>query len=150
MRKEPKEKLTLKLPEGTIGVRHAACPGGCDMMDASVPIHGLPSIRVRYSIEEKEGILHLDPLYGSFENIHEWDPPAGAIAEFGCPSCGCSLRVPDETCQLCAGPLFALRLPSGIVEGCLRRGCHYHRMTIVDVQALMERLFSQHALDSYL
>ncbi len=150
MSRKQHEKVTLQLPEGVIGIRHASCPNGCNLMDRSNPIHDLPSIQVRYSVEGKEGIVHLDPLYGRFENMHEWDPPAGAVVTFSCPACGVSLRSEEETCQVCAGPLFCLHLKSGIVEGCLRRGCVYHKMRIVDTDALMERLFNEKQLDSYL
>ena len=150
MKPKPREKVTLQLPEGVIGVRHASCPKGCDLMDPSQPIHGLPSIKVRYTLEGREGIARLDPLYGRFETVHEWDPAVGSIVEFSCPSCGASLRSEEGTCQICAGPLFVLHLRSGIVEGCLRRGCLYHKMTIVDTDALMQRLFADYHLDNYL
>ncbi|MBM3286674.1 MAG: hypothetical protein FJY88_04905 [Candidatus Eisenbacteria bacterium] len=113
-------------------------------------IHDLPSIRVRYDVAGKGGIIHLDPLYGRFDNLGEGEIPAGAMVEFSCPSCSVSLRAPEGTCETCAGNLFAIHLPGGIVEGCLRRGCHYHRMTIVDDGSLMDRLFSEHGRDSYL
>ena len=150
MSRKQQEQVTLQLPEGVIGIRHASCPNGCDLMDRSKPIHDLPSIKVRYSVEGKEGIVNLDPLYGRFENVHDWDPPAGAVVEFTCSTCGVSLHSEEGTCQICAGPLFVLQLKSGIVEGCLRRNCIYHKMTIVDTNALMERLFNEKQLDSYL
>jgi len=150
MPREPHEKVTLSVEEGVIGIRHASCPKGCNLMDPTVLIHGLPSIRLGFSYEGRQGVVRLDPLYGRFENILDWDLPVGSTVEFSCPGCGESLRVQNETCQACAGPLFALHLPSGIVEGCLRNGCHYHKLTIVDNGSLMDRLFSNHHLDSYL
>jgi hypothetical protein len=119
-------------------------------MDPEVTIHDLPSIKVRCVSEGREGVLNLDPVYGRFDNIQDWDPPKGTIVEFQCSSCGVSLKSEEETCQACGAPLFTLQLPSGIVEGCLRRGCLYHRLTIVDSDQLLEKLFEQHHLDSYL
>lgn len=150
MEQGPREKITLKLPEGAIGIRHASCPNGCNLMDPEVKIHDLASIKVRYALEGNEGVAHLDPLYGRFESVHEWDPALGSIVEFACPHCGVSLRSEEDTCQTCAAPLFAIHLKSGIVEGCLRRGCLYHKMTIVDSDALMTRLFEKNQLDNYL
>ncbi len=147
---KPREKVTLHLPEGVIGIRSASCSKGCSLMDQTTSIHNMPSIKVNYAVEGKDGVLHLDPLYGRFDSVHEWDPPDGAIAEFSCPSCAVSLRSDEGTCQACGGPMFALQLPSGIVEGCLRHGCLYHKMTIVDSDALMEDLFRQHHLDTWL
>jgi len=119
-------------------------------MDPSTNIHDLPSIKVQYSFEGREGIAHLDPLYGRFESMHEWDPALGTVVGFSCPKCGISLHSEEGTCQICAAPLFSLQLSSGIIEGCLRRGCLYHKMTIVDSDALMERLFGQDQLNKYL
>jgi hypothetical protein len=150
MKEGPRERVTLKLPGGAIGIRNATCPNGCDLMDPEVKIHDLPSIKVRYTLEGEEGVAHLDPLYGRFESVHDWDPALGSIVEFACPHCGISLRSEDETCQTCSAPLFAIQLKSGIVEGCLRRGCLYHKMTIVDSDALMTRLFDENQLDNYL
>lgn len=150
MSQKPHEKVTLQLPGGVIGVRNATCPKGCDLMDTETKIHDLPSIKVKYSLEGREGIAHLDPLYGRFESIHEWDPALGTVVEFSCPGCGTSLHSDEGTCQICAAPLFSIQLSSGIVEGCLRRGCLYHKMTIVDTDALMGRLFGQDQLDKYL
>jgi hypothetical protein len=149
MKREPREEVTLQIGEGEIGIRHAKCPNGCDLMDPAKLIHDLPSIKLQYTAEGRVGVVHLDPLYGRFDNIHDMEPPPGTVSEFTCPSCGVSLRT-EESCQLCAGPLFELQLPSGIVEGCLRNGCQYHRMTIVDNDTLMLRLFTQSQLDAYL
>ncbi|MBD3161703.1 MAG: hypothetical protein GF346_05550 [Candidatus Eisenbacteria bacterium] len=150
MARQEKEKVTLQIEEGTLGIRNATCPNGCDLMDPGVLIHDLPSIRVAYEAEGKKGSVHLDPLYGRFESVHDWDPPLGEIVEFLCPRCGESLRSDEGTCRICAAPLFALQLKSGIVEGCLRRGCLYHRMTIVGSDELMQRLFDDRSQDSYL
>lgn len=150
MAEVPREKVILRLPEGALGVRHASCPKGCDLMDPEAPIHDLPSIRVEVRAEGRKGTVHLDPLYGRFESIHDWEPPLGSIVEFACPACGESLQSDEGTCQICAAPLFALHLKSGIVEGCLRRGCLYHRMTVVGSDELMQRLFDERAQDSYL
>jgi hypothetical protein len=144
------EKISLQLPEGVIGIRNAKCPQGCSLMDPEVKIHDLPSIKVRFKAEDHEGILRLDPVYGRFDNIQDWDPPKGTIVEFHCDRCGVSLQSEDDKCQACGAPLFTLQLSSGIVEGCLRRGCLYHRLTIVDSDQLLVNLFEQHHLDTYL
>jgi hypothetical protein len=149
MKQERHEEVTLRLESGVIGIRHAKCPSGCDLMDPSTLIHDLPAIKVSYEAEGREGIAYLDPVYGRFDNIHEWEPADGTVVEFSCSSCGGSLRG-EETCQTCAGPLFELQLPRGIVEGCQRKGCRYHRLTIVDTDTLMARLFTDNDLDSYL
>ncbi|MGD8394800.1 MAG: hypothetical protein PVF43_04925 [Candidatus Eiseniibacteriota bacterium] len=144
------EKIELRLPEGVVGIRNAKCPKGCSLMDPDHPIHGLPSIKVMARGGEREGLVHLDPVYGRFDNVGDWDPPKGTIVEFECPSCGTSLGSDEAHCQACGGPMFQLQLPSGIVEGCLRRGCLYHRLTIVDSDALLQGLFEDHHFDAYL
>jgi len=150
MTKSSHQQMMLKLPDGAIVIRHACCPNGCNLMDQTTQIHGLPSICVRYLVDGRSGLAHLDPLYGRFDNMHDWEPPAGTVVEFSCPTCNVSLRSRDESCRICSAPMFTIVLTSGQVEGCLRQGCHYHSMTIVDHDALMQRLFVQHQLDAYL
>ena len=80
------------------------------------------------------GNIHLDPVYGSFHNLFDVDIPEGVVVEMFCPTCGVSLRVEHEKCDFCFSPMFALYLPNGgILEGCLKSGCHEHKLVLVDV-----------------
>ena len=68
-----------------------------------------------------------------------------------CPECGVNLKDPEDVCQLCASPMFVLHLPNGgIAEGCLKKGCMFHKMKIVDAEKQIARTFENNTLESYL
>ncbi|MEJ2637099.1 MAG: hypothetical protein P8184_17655 [Calditrichia bacterium] len=150
-----KEKLQIEIevPSKKIRVSHVHCPNGHNLCDPSVKINDFPSIRLKLKNKMgEEGFLYLDPVYGSFQNREEGiQIAADEVVDAFCPECGVSLTSPDETCQLCASPMFLLHLPKGgIIEGCLKKGCYFHRMKIVDAEEQIARLFENHTLESYL
>ncbi|MCK4303780.1 MAG: hypothetical protein KAY24_06045 [Candidatus Eisenbacteria sp.] len=144
-------RIEFDVPKGTLVVRHAHCPKGCDLMDPEVKIHDNPSIHLVLKHEGKKADIHLDPVYGSHENICEHEVPKGAVVELFCPSCGMSLTDPEATCAKCSAPMFILHLPKGsFVEACQRSGCPHHRVRIVTGEQMMQRLFDEVGMDSYL
>ena len=146
-----KEKVEVTIPSKAIRIQHASCPHGCDLMDESVLIDGYASIAVMAKYKNREGLIHLDPVYGSFHNISELDVKENDVAEFFCPKCGISLTDEGEFCNACSSPMFAIHLPhGGIVEACLKNGCTEHNLRLVDGEELLKRLFEDHTLDSYL
>lgn len=152
MSDKEKIQIELEVPSKALHVEHASCPNGHSLADESIKINGKPSFKVKVKYKGKEGFMYLDPIYGSYNNIEEGiSVPKGAVLEFYCPECGISLKEPDDTCQLCASPMFIFHLPNGgLVEGCLKKGCMFHKMKIVDVEQQVSRLFTDHNLDSYL
>jgi hypothetical protein len=145
------ERIEIEVPQGKIVVRHARCPEGCNLMDPDVKIHGHPSIHLIVAHQGRKGDIHLDPIYGSFDNISEVELEPSDIVELYCPNCGISLRDPDAACAKCSAPMFMLHLPEGsFVEACQRNGCAHHRLRIVTGEQLMQRLFDAEGMDSYL
>ena len=152
MVKKEKLHIEVEVPSKKFHVEHVYCPNGHSLCDEEKKIHGYPAIKVKVTIGAKEGIIYLDPVYGSFDNIEEGiSIPNGGVVELFCLECGVNLTDPDESCQLCASPMFIFQLPKGgIVEGCLKKGCHYHKMKIVDAEQQISRLFENDTLESYL
>ena len=149
--KKSKEIVAFEVPAKTLHITHAKCQNGCDIMDASVQIGGFPSILAKVTYKNRKGKIHIDPVYGSFENIWEFDVPDGEIVELHCPKCGVSLTEEPETCNVCTAPMFALQLAKGaIIEACLRKGCFEHMLKLVKPEDLLKRLFDEHMLDAYL
>ncbi len=145
------ERVEVTIPAGKLHVQHARCPNGCSLMSETVKIGGYPAITVTASCEGNTGPVHLDPAYGSFENVSEIDIPDGTVAEFSCPHCGVSLRHPSETCTTCSSPIFLLHLPHGsLVEGCLKKGCFSHKLVLTELGEQLASEFSDHGLDVYL
>ncbi len=136
------EKIILEIPPKALHVSNAACPHGHSVMDPDVPISDYPSIKLVLQHGDLRETIHLDPVYGSFTNIFEVDIPEGAVINLFCPTCGVDLKIDESrSCEKCAAPLFQLSLPhGGMVEACLRIGCHQHRLQLVDVDAQAELL----------
>jgi hypothetical protein len=148
---EVQNRIELEVPPGEVVVRHAECPNGCDLMDPEVEIHGHPSIRVAYEHADRKGEIHLDPIYGSHDNLFDRELPEGTILELSCPSCQVALRDPDATCTKCSAGMFTLHLPKGgFVEACQRKGCFHHKLRIVTGEQMMQRLFDEVGMDAYL
>lgn len=120
-------------------------------MDSEHKINGYESIAVLGRFQGKEGMLYLDPVYGSYTNISELEIPEGEILHFSCPVCSVSLSAAGHICDECSAPLFMLSLPhGGAVEACLRNGCHYHNLILAEADELIQKLDEDHTLDSFL
>lgn len=152
MSKKEKVQIEFEIPSKKIHVEHVYCPKGHSLCDSKTKIHNYPAIKVKIKYKDKEGILFMDPVYGSYDNIfQDIEVPKKGIVELFCPECGISLREEGESCRLCSSPLFIFNLPNGgIVEGCLRKGCVYHKMKMVGVEEQVLRLFENDTLESFL
>ena len=145
------ERIEIDVPAGSLLVRHARCPKGCDLMDAGVPIHGEPSIHMVFRHAGGEGRIRVDPFYGRYDNVIEGSLADGVVVEFSCPRCGVSLQSASDRCGVCSAPMFVLRLPhGGFVEGCERKACFHHRLRLVSGEEEMQRLFDRVLTDNYL
>jgi len=152
MSDKEKIQIEIEVPSSALNVQHAKCSNGHLLRDEKQKINGNPSLKVKVRCRGKEGILYLDPVYGSHDNIEEGITiPDGDIVEMFCPECGISLKDVNDTCQSCSAPMFVFNLPhGGIAEGCLRKGCLFHKMKIVDAEQQIARSFENKSLESYL
>jgi len=118
-------------PYKILDIQHAYCTKGCDLMTDNVKIHDMKAIAVKIKYQDKEGLIYLDPEFGSYDHESEIEVPDGAIVQFYCPHCGVSLQAKDETCRTCSAPVFHLELPGEAgITGCLRKGCFEHKLKI--------------------
>ena len=137
------EQLTIRIPPGAVHVQSATCPDGCSLMAPDVPIGGFPSIRVNAAFGTTRGIIYLDPGYGCFQHQTSLEIPPRTVVDLACPECGRSLAT-VERCLDCGAPMFRLLLPhGGAIEGCLRMGCHRHRLEIADPDGDLLRLYER-------
>ena len=152
MGKKEKLQVEVEVPSKAIHVEHVKCPNGHELCDPSKKINGHPAIKMTVVHEQNTGTIYLDPVYGSFDHVEEGiDLPKGAVVEFFCPTCNVSLKSPEDSCQLCSSPTFIGHLPKGgIIEGCTKKGCYFHKMKIVDAEQQIARLFENDTLESYL
>ncbi|MBM4353905.1 MAG: hypothetical protein FJ109_08930 [Deltaproteobacteria bacterium] len=136
------EKLTVEVPPESLCIRQAVCPNGHSLMDPSHPMGDSPSIRVAVASSAGKGELHLHPFYGNHEVHCTVELKDGEVYDMSCPTCLVSLRSEEDRCMFCAAPMFVLRLPKGgMVHGCSRRGCHNHKLKLVDVNAQLAEMF---------
>jgi hypothetical protein len=150
--KREKLQIEVEVPSKKIHVEHVFCPKGHQLISSEKTINGYPAIKMKVKKRDQEGIIYIDPVYGSFKNIEEGIKlHKGDVVGFYCPECGISLRAVGETCQLCSSPMFYASLPGGgIIELCSKKGCYYHKLKIVDAEQQIARLFENDTLESYL
>ncbi len=142
---KPGNNIEIAISAAQLTVSDASCPEGCQLVTSDQLINDHPSIGVRFSFNETTEMIYLDPRYGSFENTCNIEIPDNQVVSFNCPKCNASLQDEEERCLTCSTPLFVLYLPSGgILEGCLRKGCGFHKLQIVDLDAQFARLYGEH------
>ena len=152
MAKKEKIQIEVEVPSKALEVKHVTCPNGHALFDEEVKFEGHPSIKAKVKYKDQTGFIYLDPVYGSYNKIEEGIKiPDNAVVEFFCPKCEVSLTDPNDTCQSCASPLFVLQLPKhSVAEGCLKKGCSFHKIKIIDAEQQLGRLFENDTLESYL
>ncbi len=120
-------------PRGHAIIRSAACPRGCDLLDKSARLAGLPTIRVLRQLGDREVIVWLDPVYGRGNDRSAEPCPEGAIPTHACPTCRAHLELPDQRCADCGAPMFGVTTSGqGGVAWCARKGCPGSRWEAVD------------------
>jgi two-component system, NtrC family, sensor kinase len=122
-------------PRGHAVIRKATCPKGCDLLDKSVRLAGLPTIRVLRRAGDREVVFHLDPLYGRANHRSAEPCEEGVLGSHCCPTCRARLDLPEHRCSDCGAPMFAVQVPGlGAVEWCSRKGCHGSRWQVLDAR----------------
>ena len=148
MKNKKKEIVEIEIPSKTIRVKQGMCGNWHSLMDEEHLINGIPSIAVLAKYGDKEGLIYLDPVYGSYENIWELTVPDGEIVELYCPHCGVSLAEAGQICDDCLAPIFAIYLPKGgVIEACTRNGCRHHSLKFTDSEEISKKLLEEHYLD---
>lgn len=148
MHSKKKEIVELEIPSKVIRIKHAMCRNGHSLMDKKKLINGSPAITVLAKYGDQEGLIHLDPVYGSFQNLWEITVPKDECVELYCPTCNVSLSDHGQICDECLAPMFAVYLPNGgMVEACLRNGCHFHTLKFTDSEEIGKKLLEDHYFD---
>ena len=120
-------------PQGVLQIKSAQCRKRHDLVDRKIKIGDKPAITLRWAKGEKDGLIHLDPMYGSHEHRLGDMPLLEEGVDLQCPECMVSLLAEGETCPLCESPIFAFEVPlKGLVYGCLHEGCGWSRWEQVD------------------
>ena len=137
------EKLTIEIPADSVLIRSAMCPNGHELSDHDHLMEGEPAIKVTVRGPQSTGTLHFHPAYGNHDVVTDLNLREGEAYELLCPECGTTLLHRDERCVFCSAPLFVIYLPKGgQLKGCTRKGCHNHRLELVDIESQLASLFS--------
>ena len=120
-------------PQGTLQIKRALCRKRHDLVDRKVQIDGKPAISMRFKRQDQTGLIHLDPMYGSTKHKLNDMPAMDVKVELMCPDCSASLIADGEPCPECGSPIYAFEVPlKGLVQGCLKKGCGWHRWEQAD------------------
>jgi two-component system NtrC family sensor kinase len=111
-------------PTDVVQVKQALCRKRHDLVDRKVKIDNKPAITMRYTRGDQDGLIHLDPMYGSRDHRLGDMPALDEDVDLQCPECRVSLLAEGESCPKCGSPVFAYEVPlKGLVQGCLQDGC---------------------------
>jgi two-component system NtrC family sensor kinase len=131
-------KISLS-PYGSTQIKKAMCPKRHSLMDNEFRIDGLPSIKVKVLSVNKEGILHLDPVYGKHSNSYSPGVKVDKDLKFVCPDCNSSLLQPDKICPKCGSPVLVFEIEGqGIYEVCSSENSDWEKWEFVDAAGLKE------------
>jgi two-component system NtrC family sensor kinase len=120
-------------PTGVLQIKRAMCRKRHDLVDRKVRIDGKPAVTMHYQKGDQEGLIHLDPMYGSNKHQLGAMPPLAEGVELACPECQASLVAEDERCPRCQSPVYQFEVPlKGLVKGCLADGCGWHQWREVE------------------
>ncbi len=120
-------------PAGTLQIKRALCRKRHDLVDRKIQIDGKPAISMRYKKKKETGLIYLSPMYGSDAHKLNGMPDFDKEVQLMCPDCSASLIADGEFCPDCGSPIYAFEVPlKGLVQGCLKEGCGWHRWEQVD------------------
>ncbi len=126
-------------PVGIAQIKKATCPKRHSLIDNDFKIDGLPSLKVKVISGDKEGIAHLDPVYGKHRNNFNVGFKIEKDAKFVCPECNNSIVQQDKVCPLCGSPVLAFEISGqGIYEVCSSENSNWEKWEAVDSVGLRE------------
>lgn len=126
-------------PFGTAQIKKATCPKRHNLIDNEYKVDGLPALKVKVISEGKEGVIHLDPVYGKHRNNFEVGFKINKNASFVCPECNISLVQENKTCPKCGSPILAFEIPSqGIYEVCSAENSNWEKWDFMDNSGLKD------------
>lgn len=121
------------VPYGNKQIKRATCSKGHNLIDPTLKMDGMPSIKVRASFNNNEGFINLHPIYGKNENSYGLDLKDDSELEISCPICKTSLIVKNHKCPKCNSVIYSFETPvAGHFEGCSKKGCDWQQWLVAD------------------
>ncbi|HEX7357160.1 MAG TPA: ATP-binding protein, partial [Ignavibacteriaceae bacterium] len=132
------QRITIS-PYGTTQIKKATCSKRHSLMDNEFKIDGLPALKVKVISDNKEGIIHLDPVYGKRRNSINLDFKIQKDSKFVCPECNVSLIQQDKCCPKCGSPVLVFEVEGqGIYEVCSSEKSDWEKWDYIDSSGLKE------------
>jgi two-component system NtrC family sensor kinase len=120
-------------PSGVLQIKTAVCRKRHELVDRRFEIDTKPAITMRFRHEDQDGLIHLDPVYGSSGHQLDGMPPFEQGVELQCPTCSTSLIAEGERCPNCNAAIYSFEVPlKGMVQGCLRDDCGWQHWEQID------------------
>src|SRR5574338_305254 len=125
--------------ENQLSLKKATCSKRHSLMDNEFKIDGLPALKVKVISDNKEGIIHLDPVYGKRRNSINLDFKIQKDSKFVCPECNVSLIQQDKFCPKCGSPVLVFEVEGqGIYEVCSSEKSDWEKWDYIDSSGLKE------------
>jgi len=126
-------------PLGITQIKKAACPKRHNLIDNDFKIDGIPAIKVKVVSDGKEGIIHLDPVYGKHRNIFNTGFKISKDAKFVCPDCNNSVVDQEKVCPICGSPVLVFEISGqGRYEVCSSENSNWEKWDYIDSLGLKE------------
>jgi len=126
-------------PFGVTQVKNALCAKGHSLMDNTVKIDGMPTIKVKTNIDRNEGYINVDPVYGKHRNNYGIKLEKNKTIEISCFKCNISLLNKEKKCPDCGAPQYTLEIPGkGQLLGCCRKGCYWQHWEDIEKEGRRE------------
>jgi two-component system NtrC family sensor kinase len=126
-------------PLGVVQIKKVICPKRHSLIDNEYKIDGHPSLMVKVISDGKDGLIHLDPVYGKHRNNFDIGFKIGKDAQYVCPECNRSIIQENAACPECGSHILAFEIPNqGFYEVCSSENSNWSKWDFVDNAGLGE------------
>ena len=121
------------------------CPVcGKSLMNNEYKVDEKPGIKLNIDINNKNGIIFLSSIYGSYNLRCNIPTPVDKVAELTCPECSTKLTG-DKICEECGAPMVSFDIEEGgKVCICSRSGCKNHVIEFHEFSEVLKNIYSSH------
>jgi len=112
------------------------------LMDTQTLVDNMPGVKLEIAFDDQQGIIHLSPIYGSYNYTANLKIPLGKEVTFSCPHCKEPI-VSDQKCSECSAKMVPLKIKdNGLVRICSRAGCKKHNVEFEELSHALEHFYS--------